>query len=49
MKYNKPQIMDVSRAIIAVHSGQQKIPCYCVESQGSLYFITPPAYEADEH
>jgi hypothetical protein len=48
MKYDKPQIIDLSQAVTVIHSGQQKGPCACVESKGILYLMTLPAYEADE-
>jgi hypothetical protein len=48
MKYEKPQIIDLSRAVTAIHSGQQKVPCHCVESKHNLCLMTLPAYEADE-
>jgi hypothetical protein len=48
MTYEKPQIIDLSRAATAIHSGQQKVVCACVESKDILYLMTLPAYEADE-
>jgi hypothetical protein len=48
MKYDKPHIIDLLLAVTAIHGGQQKIPCNCVESKGILDLMTPPAYEADE-
>ena len=48
MKYDKPQIIDSSQAVTAIHGGQQKVPCSCVESNQILYLMTLPAYEADE-
>jgi hypothetical protein len=48
MKYDKPQIIDFEQALTAIHGGQQKIPCNCVESQVAAFLMTPPAYEADE-
>jgi hypothetical protein len=47
MTYEKPQIIDSSAAATAIQ-GQQKVVCYCVESQDTLYLMTLPAYEADE-
>ena len=48
MKYAKPQIMSFGLTMGIIHSGQQKVPCACVESKGILYLMTLPAYEADE-
>ncbi len=48
MKYDKPQIIDFSRAVTAIQSGQQKVLRYCLESKQILYLMTLPAYEADE-
>jgi hypothetical protein len=47
MNYDKPQILCLSQAAIAIHGGQQKVPCICVEGL-ILNLMTPPAYEADE-
>jgi hypothetical protein len=48
MRYEKPQIIDLSRAAAAIHSGQLKVICVCVESKNILNLMTLPAYEADE-
>jgi hypothetical protein len=47
MSYDKPQIIDLSQAVTAIHGGQVKVPCACVESV-ILNYVTLPAYEADE-
>lgn len=48
MNNNKPQIIGLGRAMSEIHSGQQKVPCACIESKNILYLMTLPAYEADE-
>jgi len=48
MKYDKPRLIRLNRAVIAIRGGQEKVPCNCVENKGSIYLTTPPAYEADE-
>ena len=47
VKYDKPQIIDLSQAVTVIHGGQYKLPCACVESL-VLNYDTLPAYEADE-
>jgi hypothetical protein len=47
MSYDKPQIIDLSRALTAIHGGQVKVPWASVESV-VLNYDTLPAYEADE-
>jgi hypothetical protein len=48
MKYEKPHIIDLGRPVIAIHGGQEKVPCNCLENKGSINLMTPPTYEADE-
>ena len=48
MKYNKPLIVDLNQAVTAIHGGQQKVPCSCVESKAADFLMTSPAYETDE-
>ena len=48
MKYDKPQVIDLSQAVTAIHGGLQKVPFNCAESIDILYLMTPPAYEVDE-
>jgi len=48
MKCEKPQVIDLSRAVTAIHSGQHEVPCNCVESKQVLDLVTFQAFEADD-
>jgi hypothetical protein len=48
MKYDEAKIVDLSEAVTAIHGGQQKIPCNCIESKAAPFLMTLPAYVADK-